>query len=323
MDTTPVYTDFSGLAELKAKAKASAPEAVSKVAKQFESLLMGQMLKTMRQASLGEGILDNDQSRFYLEMFDQQISLHLAEHGGMGLAAAIERQLGGGPPVATEIPKEITHYSRVSLQPPQFSGPAQLSQKKAAAPDIAAGTSGSGVDTPNTLNDDPADWNKEDFIQQLWPWALEAASMIGLEPQALLAQAALETGWGRHIIRRVDGSPSHNLFGIKASNGWRGARVNVGSLEYEQGVAVKRQSAFRAYDSFRESFHDYVDFLQSNPRYNEALGASYNSRRYFTSLQKAGYATDPDYANKIDAVLNGKDMQHALTTLKGSSGKPL
>lgn len=310
---TSVYTDFSGLAELKVRAGRDTAGTATEVARQFESLLMGQMLKSMRQASLAEGILDNDQSRFYQEMFDQQLSLHLVERGGMGLAAAIERQLDrelAGPAGAV---KGIADYRRrtVAVAPPHTERPDSRPRSDPAA------SPGNGSAS------DPGAWNKGEFVRKLWPWALEAARQLGLEPQALLAQAALETGWGRHMIRRMDGSPSHNLFGIKADSHWQGDRVSVGSLEYEQGVAVRRRSAFRAYDSFRASFNDYVDFMKSNPRYAEALASTTDSRRYFSALQQAGYATDPSYADKIDMVLQGEEMHRALERFKPAAGRPL
>jgi flagellar protein FlgJ len=152
---------------------------------------------------------------------------------------------------------------------------------------------------------------------------MEAAKRLGLKPQALIAQAALETGWGQHLMRKTDGSPSNNLFGIKADKRWGGDRVSVDTLEFEQGVSVKKRAHFRAYDSLRQSFEDYVSFLQSNPRYREALSATADTGRYFTALQEAGYATDPDYARKIEAVLDGREMAAGLAQLKDGADLPL
>jgi len=299
---TAVYTDFSALTELKARASNNAEGSLSEVARQFESLFMGQMLKSMRQASLGEGILDSDQSLFYRDMFDQQLALHLSESGGMGLAAAIERQLGSGEGGSTGKVKGMSDYlrQRTLLIERPLAPSESTSSNEAIAPDAAA---------------NPADWNPQEFVQQLWPWALEAAKQLGLRPQALLAQSALETGWGQHMLRQNDGSPSYNLFNIKADKRWDGDRVAVSSLEYEGGVAVKKRDHFRAYDSLRDSFHDYVAFLKDNPRYREALESVANPGRYFSALQQAGYATDPRYAEKIQAVLEGPEMQRALAGL--------
>ena len=316
--TASVYTDFSGLGELKARAARDAEGSLDEVAQQFESLLMGQMLKAMRQASLGEGILDNDQSLFYRDMFDKQLSLHLAQSGGMGLAAAIKRQMGGSETsgLSTAV-KGIEDYRR------QLVTLAEIRSKQSvAAPGFAESDSPTVAASP-VAAEDPADWGSEGFVQKLWPWALEAAKQLGLKPQALLAQAALETGWGQHIMQRADGSPSHNLFGIKADRRWGGEKVSVNTLEYEQGASVRKRDHFRAYPSFKDSFNDYVDFLRSNPRYAHALESTADSGRYFTALQQAGYATDPRYADKIDAVLRGPEMSRALDRLKALENQPL
>jgi flagellar protein FlgJ len=305
----PIYTDFSGLAELKSQAAQKAEGSVAEVARQFESLLMHQMVKSMRQASLGEGILDSDQSLFYRDMFDQQLSLHLSNSGGMGLAAAIERQLGGdGQPRALPAGRGVEAYMsrRVASADGQ---PRQIVE--VAYPESAVAVS------------DEAQWSSDDFVANLWPWAREAAEKIGIEPQALLAQAALETGWGRKGIRQSDGRPSHNLFGIKADSRWQGDQASASTQEYREGVAVRQRDSFRAYDSYRESFNDYVEFLRSNPRYRQALAATDDSEAYFAELQKAGYATDPRYADKIARVLQGPEMQGALARLTGDGKVPL
>lgn len=312
---TPLYADFSGLAELKARSVGDQAGTSAEVARQFESLLINQMVKSMRQASLGEGMLDSDQSLFYRDMFDQQLSLHLSENGGIGLAAAIQRQLDGAQAEAKSEGKDIDAYGRevFTVHPAEttgnFSGTTALVGKTKSI--------------NGTASTDSKNWSSADFVENLWPWALEAANRIGLQPQALLAQAALETGWGRRMISQSDGTPSHNLFGIKADRRWDGGRVGVHTLEYENGSAVKRRDFFRSYDSFKESFNDYVDFLNSNPRYDRALASTSSSRAYFNELQKAGYATDPRYAQKIDSVLRGREMQQAVEQLKTKANQPL
>ena len=137
-----------------------------------------------------------------------------------------------------------------------------------------------------------------EFVKTLLPEARKAAAKIGVDPKLLIAQAALETGWGKKIIHHTDGRSSHNLFNIKAGRTWEGDRVNVGTLEYLDGVAVKKQADFRAYDNYRQSFDDYVALLQQ-PRYRQALDKAGDPRAYLEALQQAGYATDPDYADKI------------------------
>ena len=311
----PLYADFSGLAELRARSVSDQAGSTAEVARQFESLLINQMVKSMRQASLGEGILDNDQSLFYRDMLDQQLSLHLSENGGIGLAKAIQRQLEGAQADLHNSGMEIASYRAKPVTTPTIADGGFPPDASLAASETNPGK--------NSDSTDVSDWSSTDFVEKLWPWALEAASRIGLQPQALLAQAALETGWGQRMIRQGDGSPSHNLFGIKADNRWDGKRVSVSTLEYEDGSAVRRRDYFRSYDSFRESFNDYVEFLSANPRYDRALRSTSDSRAYFTALQKAGYATDPRYAQKIDSVMRGREVNQALRQLKMSADQPL
>ncbi|MES9855300.1 MAG: flagellar assembly peptidoglycan hydrolase FlgJ [Sedimenticola sp.] len=313
---TSIYTDFQGLGELKAMASKDADGALKKVAQQFESLFIQQMLKTMRQASLGKGLMDSDQSLFYRDMHDQQLAIHMAESGGMGLADVIIRQMqarDGGEIAA----KQLGDYGRDAPHlKPEIRSPITT---ETDVPVVEV----SGPAQPLPPEKDPAGWNIDDFVQQLMPWASEAAKLIGIQPQALLAQAALETGWGRHMMRDTGGQPANNLFGIKADQRWDGERVKMDTLEYQEGVAVKRRDHFRAYDNYRESFLDYVEFISNSPRYSKALEVTDDSQRYFSELQRAGYATDPKYANKISSILAGDQLRSALAKFKAAAGEPL
>ncbi len=174
------------------------------------------------------------------------------------------------------------------MPPPWMAGSAGAERKDGAASAPSA---------------DILDGSPEGFVAALRPAAEKAAARLGLPAEALLAQAALETGWGGHVMQRPDGSSSHNLFGIKADSRWNGGRVQVSTLEYRDGVAMRTKADFRAYDSYEESFNDYVRFVQQNPRYAEALRATEDVGRYFDRLQQAGYATDPAYAEKIGEIL--------------------
>lgn len=153
------------------------------------------------------------------------------------------------------------------------------------------------------------------FIQRLLPAAEKAAAKLGLEPLALIAQAALETGWGQRMFKTAQGQNSNNLFGIKASNNWQGDVAVVDTLEYRQGVAQKEKAKFRAYDSAEQSLSDYVELIQSNPRYQAALDAAGDTKAYFHKLQAAGYATDPNYAGKILSVLEGRAFKEVRNLL--------
>ena len=145
--------------------------------------------------------------------------------------------------------------------------------------------------------------DRERFVRELWPHAEAAGGELGVDPRTLIAHAALETGWGRHLPRGEDGRPSHNLFGIKAS-GWGGARVHARTLEYAEGAAQERREPFRAYPSTGESFSDYVALIRDNPRYAAARGTGTDAAAYGRALQAGGYATDPDYAAKLEQVAN-------------------
>ena len=166
---------------------------------------------------------------------------------------------------------------------------------------------------PEWKVDSPAD-----FVKNLLPAARQTAKALGLDPLALVAQAALETGWGQRMIKNNQGSNSFNLFGIKANNGWQGDTAVVSTLEYNQGVAQKELARFRAYRSPEQSLADYVDFIRSSPRYQDAVAASGDSKAYFEQLQAAGYATDPAYAEKIMAVYQSPTLQQARQAADGA-----
>ena len=140
---------------------------------------------------------------------------------------------------------------------------------------------------------------RDEFVRELWPAASRAGAELGVDPELLIAQAALETGWGRAIVHDGQGRSSHNLFGIKADSRWSGSRISVKSLEYEGGVAVRARAHFRSYDSFDQSFDDYAAFVRTSPRYGDALRQASDPQAYMHALQAAGYATDPHYAAKV------------------------
>ncbi|MBF0257030.1 MAG: flagellar assembly peptidoglycan hydrolase FlgJ [Gammaproteobacteria bacterium] len=330
-----VYTDFAGLTALKAKASKNQAAAVGEVARQFEAMFLQQMLKEMRKASPGDGIFDSSQSQFYREMYDQQLAQHLSKSGGIGLSEVLERQLGGKnealaardgldnlplisngqPPMPIQgalqgapLPLDNRIYpGRARVPVRQTAAGAEVptqapSQPSTASDKVArAGRGGAAENQPFT--------SAEDFVRRLRPHAQEAAAKLGVDADVLIAQAALESGWGRRQMYHPDGSSAHNLFGIKANRSWQGDKVAVSTLEYEGGVAVRKTEPFRSYASYRESFLDYANFILSNPRYGKALSVADNPRAYFSELQKAGYATDPGYADKLTSVLRSKHLK--------------
>jgi len=300
-----VYTDFNGLAKLKNQARKESPEALKEAAKQFEAIFLNNILKGMRQAKLADGALDNDQSKFYQDMYDQQLSVHLSGTPGVGLADLIVKQLSPDRPEAEK--KAVQDYlgEAGAALTPVNDGRARIRAYSYRDRPLNEMTeipfqpepvqSGRRLPIPSA----------EAFIRQLHPYAQQAAKALGVAPGALLAQAALETGWGRSVINNSDGSNSFNLFNIKADRSWQGRQAKVSTLEFEQGVAKKVNAGFRSYNSYQESFQDYVDFIKSNPRYAEALKKAGNAGQYMRELQHAGYATDPKYADKVMSIYQG------------------
>ncbi len=282
-----LYTDFKQLADLKRQAQQNSDQALEKVAKQFEAVFLQMMLKQMRQASMGDPIFNSNGLEFYRDMHDQQLAMQLSDQGSIGIAALIVRQLQPTNRFSGSTQKSVADYQRRPLSSIPVSAHPEDKAGKMIKP------------TDNTPPDRFA--SPQQFVKTLLPEARKAAQTLGIDPKLLIAQAALETGWGKKIIHHPDGRSSHNLFNIKAGRAWSGGRVNVGTLEYVDGVAVKKQADFRAYDNYRQSFADYVALLQQ-PRYREALDKADNPKAYLEALQQAGYATDPDYADKILSI---------------------
>ncbi|KPY63947.1 flagellar assembly peptidoglycan hydrolase FlgJ [Pseudomonas syringae] len=161
--------------------------------------------------------------------------------------------------------------------------------------------------------------NADQFVETMLPLAKEAAARIGVDPVMLVAQAALETGWGKSIMRQQDGSSSHNLFGIKAAGSWKGAEARAITSEFRDGKMVKETADFRSYDSYADSFHDLVSLLQNNNRYKEVVNSADKPEQFVKELQKAGYATDPDYASKISQIAKQMKSYQTYAAATGSS----
>ncbi|MBF0219654.1 MAG: flagellar assembly peptidoglycan hydrolase FlgJ [Gammaproteobacteria bacterium] len=339
LDRASLYTDFNGLSDLKRGARENSKAALNGVAQQFEAIFVQMMLKSMRDASQVEGILDSRDGDMYRDMYDKQLSNSLSsQNGGIGLAEVIVRQLQQGQPQTASEESDVDASQVATLTLPER----QLWRAKKELPHPAANDSLAAValqmqaaiarldkaernaDSSETAESSRASEKSlaqerrqeidqfdtpEAFIDQLRPYAERAGKRLGVNPDVLLAQAALETGWGRKVIRRSDGENSHNLFNIKADNGWEGPAIAKQTLEFKGGIARQEVAAFRSYDSYAESFNDYVHFLQNNPRYQEALEKSGDSGQYLRQLHRAGYATDPNYVSKIESILNSDTLQ--------------
>ncbi|MBL0520028.1 flagellar assembly peptidoglycan hydrolase FlgJ [Aeromonas enteropelogenes] len=329
-----VVQDIQNLDRLRqmsqSESKEGKAEALQAASRQFESIFTQMLFKGMRQANqvlTQDNPMSSSYTQFYEGMLDEQRVADMSSKGGLGLANMVAKQLS---------PETFTHNDGRILKMPQrtervykpYQPPTaaandlieaskvgkdfaekEMAQEKhdLAAPrrthrtvppmgprhsaGATAQDGSQGFDTP------------QEFVNRLMPLAKKAADKLGLSPAVLVAQAALESGWGKRVIRDGEGQITHNLFGIKADPRWQGPKTVVSTLEYEQGVASRQKAAFRSYESFEESFNDYVDFLTSGTRYKGALAKVDSPDRYFEALQQAGYATDPHYARKLKQVL--------------------
>jgi len=258
-------------------------EAVKQVAGQFEAMLMGQLMSSMRASSLSDED-DSQEMDTYRGMYDQQIVQTMVQAGGFGLADALSGYLLKSLP---DVPAEI------AAEPVTLPA-APVVRKALGAYEAAA---------PAVTSTEPLPGSKQSFVDTLLPHASQAAARLGVAPEVLVGHAALESGWGQRAIRHPDGRNSYNLFGIKATPGWKGDVVATMTTEYEGGVAQKQLGAFRSYSSLQAAFDDYARLLSDNPRYQQALNQGQNVAGFATALQRGGYATDPAYAQKLQAVI--------------------
>ncbi|MBN9342209.1 MAG: flagellar rod assembly protein/muramidase FlgJ [Comamonadaceae bacterium SCN 68-20] len=276
MASQALAADGRALNALKVQAGQNSPEAAREAAKQFESLFMREMIKSMREATMKSGLLDGAEGNLANDLYDQQLSVQMSGLPG-GLTEAIQRQLTrqmGGAEAELSVP------STLSLD--------------TSALRRTASTKNSTTPSPKGL---------DAFVQHHRATAERVAQDSGIPASFMLGQAGHETGWGRGEIRHKDGSAAYNLFGIKAGKSWTGKVAEVTTTEYINGVARKVTAKFRAYDSYEDSFRDYARLINDNPRYEKARGKVGSAVAYATELQKAGYATDPEYASKLSRAI--------------------
>jgi flagellar protein FlgJ len=279
--------DARDLSGLKQSAKAGTPEALKGAATQFEAMFINMMMKSMRDATPQDGMLDNQQTKMFTSMLDQQMSQNLAKRG-MGLADVLVRQLSAQNMNAQAL---ALSGEQGGAMPAAMDAAAMMKTPGAIAAPVATG-SGAGQ-APHVRS----------FREKLATHAAEAEKVTGVPAKFMLGQAALETGWGKRVIRNADGSTSHNLFGIKAGAGWKGKVATAVTTEYVNGRAHQRVEKFRAYDSYADAFKDYAGMLKSNPRYEKVLAHGGDASSFAHGLQRAGYATDPLYAAKLSRII--------------------
>lgn len=295
------YADFGKLTELKGQSRQNSPDAIRAAAQQFEALFIQMMLKNMRDTSLveGEGLFDSEEGKMYYEMFDKQVSFDLSKKSQMGIADMLTRQLtpateaGADSEAGAATLSAIKRYQGVSPSGSAISARADVNEPFAATPD--------------------------EFVSRLWPHAERAAEKIGVEPEVLIAQAALETGWGEAMVNKDGGGSSLNLFNIKASAGWRGEVATRLTTEFHNGAPAKTNEGFRVYKSVDDSFNDYAALISGSARYRDAMANASDRGAYLRGLQDAGYATDPNYAEKIGEILDRESFQQTIARFKDVS----
>jgi len=292
-------------ADLRAKLKQDPQAGLKEAAQQFEGMLLQMMLKSMRDATPQDGLMDSDQTRFFTSIMDQQLAQDLSAHGKLGFAKLIEQQLGrnlsSGASFSPGNSLDALQQSLIQQQSSKSTVPVVRGSRRLSG--VSADASESEIGTSETASD---------FVNRIWPHAVEAASAIGVPALFLVAHSALESGWGKSEIRMADGSPSYNLFGVKAGRSWQGPSVEVQTTEYVDGVAQVSRERFRAYGSYDEAFSDYAGLLRNNSRFSGVLGQQ-DGTQFARSLQKSGYATDPMYADKLSRIINGTTLRQALS----------
>jgi flagellar protein FlgJ len=291
--TSKLSLDTQGLGDLKRSARAGSLEATRGAATQFEALFINQMMKSMRDATPADGLMDNQQTKMFTSMLDQQLSQNIAKRG-MGLADVLVRQLSAQTDAkAMEIGAGGANGSNAAasmLDIPTRPG-------KLGALDGAMQTGGVSASGRNQAPHVRA------FQEKLGAHAAEAEAVTGVPAKFMLGQAALETGWGKRMIRNADGSSANNLFGIKAGPGWKGKVATAVTVEYVNGQPHQKVQRFRAYDTPADSFKDYARMLANNPRYEKVLDTAHDASAFAHGLQRAGYATDPHYGTKLSKII--------------------
>jgi flagellar protein FlgJ len=346
------FLDLGGLDSLRSKAQKGDNGALKEVAQQFEGIFVQMLMTSMRDANAvfeSDSPMNSQYTKFYEQMHDQQMSLNLSSKGMLGLADLMVQQLD--PTNSPMTPASVlrgdsstsaransftlddAHPMQMPTSRTTATAPLNLATNTAATAPLEFAT-GAGA-APQTLDSllsgkvlpsaalnadkSQADFTSQDeFVSRLYPHAEKAAKELGTTPEVLIAQSALETGWGQKMVKGVAGQQSNNLFNIKADNRWQGSKAQVNTLEYEQGIAVKQKADFRVYDDIGQSFNDFVSFVSNSERYQDAMKKAANPQAFVQSLQDAGYATDPKYTDKVMQVMKTitRDFKDVLQGVK-------
>jgi len=273
--------DARSLSALKLQAgQQSTPESIKEAAKQFESLFMRELIKSMREATMKSGLMDSPGGDLGADLLDQQFAVQMSGQPG-GLSDLIAQQLS----------------RQMGVSPADGTGSATKSVPTAhVAPAGTVTGTGTSPSAPSV--------RQAGFVQRHTDAAAKVAASSGIPASFMIGQAGHETGWGKHEIKMKGGEPSFNLFGIKADAKWKGQVAEVTTTEYVNGQPQKTVAKFRAYGSYEESFKDYARLISDSPRYAQARQQTSSVTAFATGLQRAGYATDPAYASKLSRAIN-------------------
>ena len=299
--------EASGLAALKRQVREDPRSGLKQAAQQFEAVFLQMVLKAMRDATPQDAVFDNDQTRLYQGMFDQQLVQTLATRGATGLAAMIEKQLARTLPAKTSSPANGAGDGAATLPESRFGlDTLRGAGRQLVGEGTAQSASGGSTSGPK------ASASPREFVNRIWSGAQEAGRATNIPTHFIVAQAALESGWGRGELRFPDGRSAFNLFNVKAGRGWTGATVEATTTEYVDGVARKQAERFRAYDSYAEAFADYAALLKGSPRYVRVIGQQ-DATAFARALQQAGYATDPMYADKLARIIGSATLRDGMS----------
>ena len=335
---TDFYLNFQQFGDMKLGARSGSDDAAKSVAQQFEGLFVQQMLAAMRSAAKIDTGQDSSYMNFYQEMYDKQLAQTVASQNRLGVAKMILQQMpdseaeSGNPATTPELDFSPVRVAALNPNIPSLKIPVVPSEVVSSDNENAVRMLPAVTEEIPTarvsrvVDDDFAEvsqieqannrWQSPDrFIADILPQAQAAADTLGISVRLLVAQSVLETGWGKHTMKYADGRSSNNLFGIKAGPDWQGPSLQKTSLEFRDGILQSQVSRFRAYDTPAQSFADYVKFIHNNPRYQQALAQAGDDRAFIREMHSAGYATDPQYADKVLNILNGGILQRALARL--------
>jgi len=339
IDSAKFYADFGELTSLNRQVKQNDPQAIREAARQFESIFTEMVLKSMRSAKLGDDLGESQQSDMYQDMYDQQLAVQLSQGKGLGLADMLVRQLTrrGEIPSATGsaagtaaaqttavgalgvVSRKFPLHSTLPFKIPA-AGPRTypLQSGKNGAPPASAKAQQGGSTGAASLRE------RIGFVQKLEPYAQRAASALGVSSDTLIAQAALETGWGRHIASGTGSSSSNNFFGVKSGAQWQGATATATTTEYDGAAASRVAQSFRHYQSVQQGVDDYVSLLQSRGSYRSALGSGSNAGAFAGALTRGGYATDPEYVHKLVATTASvRSLRTLVATMSSTTTTPV